>query len=30
LLSKDEAKLLGAMVGEKVRVRIDPEAIELA
>ena len=30
LLSKDEARHLGVMVGEKVRVRIDPEAIELA
>ncbi|SDB41209.1 tungstate transport system ATP-binding protein [Desulfonatronum thiosulfatophilum] len=30
LLSKDEARHLDAMVGEKVRVRIDPEAIELA
>lgn len=30
LLSKDEARHLGVMVGDKVRVRIDPEAIELA
>ncbi|PTN37837.1 ABC transporter ATP-binding protein [Desulfonatronum sp. SC1] len=30
LLSKDDARRLGVMVGEKVRVRIDPEAIELA
>ncbi|SMP52537.1 tungstate transport system ATP-binding protein [Desulfonatronum zhilinae] len=30
LLSKGEARHLGVMVGDKVRVRIDPEAIELA
>ena len=30
LLSKEDARHLGVMVGDKVRVRIDPEAIELA
>ncbi|WP_052812855.1 ABC transporter ATP-binding protein [Desulfonatronum thioautotrophicum] len=30
ILSKDEARRLGVMVGDKVRVRVDPEALELA
>lgn len=30
LLTKNEAKRLGTMVGEKVRVLIDPQAVELA
>lgn len=30
LLSKDEARRLGVMVGDNVSVRIDPKAIELA
>ncbi|GAB6057507.1 ABC transporter ATP-binding protein [Desulfonatronum parangueonense] len=30
LLSKDEARRLGVMVGEKVRVLVDPDALELA
>jgi tungstate transport system ATP-binding protein len=30
ILSKDEVRRLGIMVGDKVRVLVDPEALELA
>ncbi|PTN37867.1 hypothetical protein C6366_04895 [Desulfonatronum sp. SC1] len=29
ITSKDEARRLGVMVGDKVRVLVDPEALEL-